>query len=377
MTLRTYSPLVACLLLAAICLVPFSGASAMEVSKRQVEVVFVLDTTGSMAALIDGAKKKIWSIANVIIDKNPDASVRFGLVGYRDLGDEYVTRHFSLTEDVQAIYGQLLAFKADGGGDTPESVNEALDVAINKMHWSDSTRITADRILFLVGDAPPHMDYPQDRKYPEIIAEAVQRGIIVNTVQAGGASSTKKVWREMAKLGGGEYHAIPQDGGRVIVIATPYDTEINRIQMELNKTVIPYGSVRQQNEVRSKAGMYAEAPAASSVEMSRYVSKAGGGKSVITGDGDLTAVFMDEDSSLDLASLAKDELPEPMQAMTPEERTAYVAEQAKKREALARELAEQNAKRDAYIAQEAAAAPAQPADSFDASVSATLEKQMK
>lgn len=364
-------------MLAAVCLVPLSGASALEVAKRQVEVVFVLDTTGSMAGLIDGAKKKIWSIANVIIDKNPDASVRFGLVGYRDLGDEYVTQHFSLTEDVQSIYGQLLAFKADGGGDTPESVNEALDIAVSAMHWSNPTQITADRILFLVGDAPPHMDYPQDRKYPEVIAEAVQRGIIVNTVQAGGSRATEKVWREMAKLGGGDYHAIPQDGGRVIVIATPYDTEINRIQLELNKTVIPYGSVAQQRSVRGKADMYVAAPAASAAEMSRYVSKSGGGKSVITGDGDLTAVFMDEENSLDIASLANDELPEPMQAMTPEERTAYVKEQAQKREALARELAEQNAKRDAYIAQEAAKTPAEPADSFDASVSATLEKQMK
>src|SRR5262249_1120686 len=57
-----------------------------------VEVVFVLDTTGSMGPLIEGAKRKIWSIATTIIDCAPDADIRMGLVAYRDIGDDYVTR---------------------------------------------------------------------------------------------------------------------------------------------------------------------------------------------------------------------------------------------------------------------------------------------
>jgi hypothetical protein len=102
-----------------------------EPAKQQiVEVVFVLDTTGSMTGLIEGAKRKIWSIANAIVDQNPDATIRIGLVGYRDIGDEYVTRVYPLSTDIQGIYGKLLGFRADGGGDTPESVNEALDVAL-------------------------------------------------------------------------------------------------------------------------------------------------------------------------------------------------------------------------------------------------------
>jgi uncharacterized protein YegL len=160
-----------------------------DASRPRVEVAFVLDTTGSMANLIDSAKKKIWSIANAIVDQNPDAELYFGLVGYRDLGDDYVTRKFPLTTDLQGIYASLLAFQAKGGGDTPESVNEALDVAVTQLGWSDKDqgqeRDATRRILFLVGDAPPHMDYAQDRKYPEVIREAVAKGIVVNTVQPG------------------------------------------------------------------------------------------------------------------------------------------------------------------------------------------------
>src|SRR5262245_4903085 len=101
-----------------------------------VEVVFVLDTTGSMGPLIEGAKRKIWSIATAIIDCTPDADIRMGLVAYRDIGDIYVTKKFDLTTDIQGVYGGLLQFRAQGGGDWPESVNEALCVAVNQLSWS-------------------------------------------------------------------------------------------------------------------------------------------------------------------------------------------------------------------------------------------------
>jgi uncharacterized protein YdeI (YjbR/CyaY-like superfamily) len=52
-----------------------------------------------------------------------------GLVAYRYIGDDYVTRTFDLTTDIQDLYANLLELKARGGGDWPESVNEALDVA--------------------------------------------------------------------------------------------------------------------------------------------------------------------------------------------------------------------------------------------------------
>ena len=96
-----------------------------------VEVVFVLDTTGSMGPLIEGAKRKIWSIATTMIDCTPDADIRMGLVAYRDIGDIYVTKRFDLTTDIQGLYGDLLQLRAQGGGDWPESVNEALFVGVS------------------------------------------------------------------------------------------------------------------------------------------------------------------------------------------------------------------------------------------------------
>jgi hypothetical protein len=71
-----------------------------------------------------------------------------GLVAHRDIGDDYVTKTFDLTTDIQELYANLLELKARGGGDRPESVNEALDIAVNKLRWTQTGDVR--RIVFLV-----------------------------------------------------------------------------------------------------------------------------------------------------------------------------------------------------------------------------------
>ena len=222
---------------------------------RVVEVVFVLDTTGSMAQLISGAKQKIWSIANEIVENDANAIVRMGLIGFRDIGDAYVTKFFDLTEDIDALYGKLLAFRARGGGDTPESVNQALHEAVDRASWTHWGGRRNIRLVFLAGDSPPHMDYAHDVKYPRSMSIARHRGITVHTLQAGRNSMTKYIWKDIARLGGGVYAQIPQSGN-VQVITTPYDEQIGQLQRQLEDTVIPYGdehlreSYRQNREFK-------------------------------------------------------------------------------------------------------------------------------
>jgi len=130
---------------------------------KRIQVAFVLDTTGSMSGLLEGAKRKIWSIANNLKDLEPSPEIEFALIGYRDKGDSYITKTYQMTGDLQDIYGKLIAFQAGGGGDTPESVNQALREAIYDIDWSNDNDVF--RVAFLVGDAPPHMDYQEDQ-YP-------------------------------------------------------------------------------------------------------------------------------------------------------------------------------------------------------------------
>jgi hypothetical protein len=106
---------------------------AKDAKKPRLEVCFVLDTTGSMSGLIEGAKEKIWSIANEMIAAKPTPELKLALIGYRDRGDEYVTKLTDLTADIDAIHGKLMEFSANGGGDGPESVNQALHEAVTKV----------------------------------------------------------------------------------------------------------------------------------------------------------------------------------------------------------------------------------------------------
>ena len=95
-----------------------SCAAITQASARQtVEVAFVLDTTGSMGPLIEGAKRKIWAIATSIFDANPNADIRMGLVAYRDIGDDYVTKRFDLTTDIQDLHGKASNEAVTGAGD--------------------------------------------------------------------------------------------------------------------------------------------------------------------------------------------------------------------------------------------------------------------
>ena len=347
-------------------------------AKPVVEVAFVLDTTGSMRQLIEGAKRKIWSIATAIFECNPDAEIRMGLVAYRDIGDDYVTRSFPLTSDIQELYGQLLALKAAGGGDWPESVNEALQVGVTKLDWSYGPKTT--RILFLVGDAPPHMDYEQDKKYPEVLEIARKKGIIVNAVQAGHARDTEKAWRTIAQLGRGDYIPIPQDGGKVVIIETPYDTEIIELQGRINRTVVPYGTRERQRRVEEKTRQILMAPAASGSDMASYINKRAAAQAAapeaVTGDGDLVADLSAGRAKLD--GLKDEELPESLRKLNAEERKAHLERQLAERRTLNERLSGLVKQRDAYVATERRKSePGKTGDSFDRAVETTLRAQIQ
>ncbi len=350
------------------------GNAAIQQAQDRVEVAFVLDTTGSMGDLIDGAKKKIWSIASTIVETNPDADIAMALVAYRDRGDDYVVQTTPLSEDVQGMYGKLVRLQADGGDDTPESVNAALNEAIKGLQWSPGDHVK--RIVFLVGDAPPHMDYPQERQYPSILKEAVARNIIVNAVQAGDMLETTVVWKEIAQFGKGRYIAIPQTGGDVVVVVTPYDDDIVHLQQRLDESVMPYGDESRQIEVWRKMSEKASAPDSVKIDNSGYYSKRALKKEVITGGGDLVADVRNK--QVDLDKIAEQELPKPLQAEPKEKRKAWLDNKLKEREALEAKMAGIIAKRDAFVVeQQKKSAKTTSLDSFDRAVEDTLRVQLE
>ncbi|HEY0729922.1 MAG TPA: vWA domain-containing protein, partial [Pyrinomonadaceae bacterium] len=211
---------------------------AIQQSAARLEMVFVLDTTGSMGGLIEGAKQRIWGIVNEVM-QDSHSSVRIGLVAYRDRGDEYVTQVLPLTADLDQVYTTLMNYKAAGGGDEAEDVRTALADSVYKAGWSPVSSDLA-QIIFLVGDAPPHNDYENTTDTLTTAANAVRSGIIVNTIQCGTMGPTTRAWRAIAQHGNGQYFAIADNGG-VQAISSPYDEQMGQLSSQLGQTFVPYG----------------------------------------------------------------------------------------------------------------------------------------
>ena len=281
-----------------------------------------------------------------------------------------MTDQYPLTADINALYGKLLSYQAQGGGDWPESVNEALHLAIDDLDWTEGSR--ARRLVFLVGDAPPHMDYEQDIPYADSLAIAKRRNIIVNAIQAGEAQDTARVWRSIAQMANGRYIRIPQDGG-VIMVETPYDQDIQRLQNRLGETVIPYGEPRQAGAMRAKLGAMTSAPASTASDMAKYNATKSGRREVVTGEGDLVADA--EEGKVKVEAVPTPQLEGGALAkMTPKEREVEVNKRIEERKSIRKDLDSLIQKRDGFLTQARKTDP-KGADSFDTAVEELIRDQ--
>ncbi|NHJ12879.1 MAG: VWA domain-containing protein, partial [Candidatus Thorarchaeota archaeon] len=155
----------------------------------QLDMVFVVDNTGSMGPYIDNAKRKILEIIRTIKKEELCKRLRVGLVSYRDHPPEestFVTQKFELSSDTEKIENNIRSMSASGGGDGPEAVSDALNVA-NRMEYLRD----AAKVMILIGDAPPHGVEAGDRwpkgppsgiKWQEEIKKAYEKGIVIHTV---------------------------------------------------------------------------------------------------------------------------------------------------------------------------------------------------
>jgi Mg-chelatase subunit ChlD len=340
---------------------PIEPAPAAQAARPKVDLVFALDTTGSMSGLIEGAKTKIWSIASFVARAQPTPDVRVGLVAYRDIGDAYVTRVFDLDSDLDRVYRRLLSFRADGGGDTPEHVARALDEAVHKMSWGASGA-NAVRLIYLVGDAPPHLDYQDGYDYAKAARDAANKGIQVHAIRCGNDPDTATYWRKIASLGHGEFLTIDQSGG-MHDTRTPYDAELARLHDELDGTVVAYGA----KGGAARAAIAAAAAAPVSVKAARA--------GFLSAKKDASETFADDlvgsvaAGSVDLDKVAPGDMPESLAALPAAKRKEEIAKKATERKELLERISKASTARDAYLRE----SPEKPTG-FDGEVRRTVEK---
>lgn len=341
-------------LMMSICFIPQltiadSKQNLTEVTdKSKIELVFALDTTGSMNGLIEAAKDKIWSIANTMATAKPTPEIKIGIVGYRDRGDDYVTTITGMTDDLDLVYQKLMSFAAAGGGDSPESVNKALDDAVHKNDWSKDNKKTY-KVIFLVGDAPPHMDYQDDIKYMQTCIVAARQGIIINTIQCGNMRRTRRIWEEIASLSDGRYFRVSQ-GGDSTDYKTPFDKEIAEKSKALHGTKVYYGDKKFHRKNKEKLDavkdIYSLAKPSAIAKRSSY-NMSSAGKKNLWGEQELVESVASDNVKLE--EIKENELPAEMQRMSMTERKKHIETKNKERKEVSKELKKLAEKRQAYI----------------------------
>ncbi len=343
---------------------PSNDVSASPNATHHVDIVFAIDTTGSMGGLIGGAKQKIWEIARRAQEGKPAPQLRVGLVAYRDQGDAYVTRVLDLTGNLDEVYATLSGFTAEGGGDGPEHVLKGLDDAIHAEHWSPDP--DAIKLVYLVGDAPPHLDYHDGLTLDGVLGDASRAGIRISAIRCGTDPATLASWTQIAQRTDGEVSTIEQTGG-VAVITTPFDAELARLNADLTKTEVRWGSAAERGAAAEVAARNVAAPREAQADrVSFYRSAAAAKAGPMKKDLAATAA-----SAMPLAAVAPTDLPDEMQAMSGEERARYLEGKRAERTAILEQVRVASAKREEYLRTKS---PAPAASSFDGKVYDSLRK---
>jgi hypothetical protein len=174
---------------------------------RKFDLMLVVDTTGSMGDEMAYLKSELRAILADLARTHPGLDMRIGLVAYRDLGDDYVTRTFPFTPDLERLQRSLRAQYADGGGDLPEAMEQALTRAV-ALDW----RPDAVKSLLLVADAPPH-DQNIGRAWRAAEAARAKRIQIVPVAASGVDSTAEYVMRAMAAATQSRYLFLTDDSG--------------------------------------------------------------------------------------------------------------------------------------------------------------------
>jgi len=175
--------------------VSFTPAATDGGAPDALDIALVLDVTASMADELKYLTVEFESIVERARDAYPEADLRFALVSYRDVGDDFVTQTYDFTSDVSQMQGQLASQKADGGGDVPEAMDAAL-VDANSLDWRGGN---VSRIMIVNADAPPHAEKLQATL--GATSDAIAQGIRIYPLAASGVDETAEyIMRTMAVM---------------------------------------------------------------------------------------------------------------------------------------------------------------------------------
>lgn len=177
--------------------------------RPRLDIAFCIDTTASMQGEIDTVKSKVKSMVTQLAQSHKHPLVRVGLVAYRDKGDDYLTKIFPFSDDINKVEQDIADLRAEGGGDGPEAVESGVHDAIHRLDWSASKK--CGKLIFLIGDAPSHTSC-DEVNWDNLIEDANVRGIHVNTFACAGLEGYKDqgipLYQKIAMMTNGNFEQL-------------------------------------------------------------------------------------------------------------------------------------------------------------------------
>jgi hypothetical protein len=151
-------------------------------TSRQIDLVLVIDVTGSMAPELSQLQAGLAAVAAGLSTLPGTPTLRYGLVLYRDLDNGESTQLFNLTDNWAQFAENLTTVTAVGGGDYPEDVNNGFYQAVTSMNWQPE----ATKLMILLGDAPPHLASAAYPSLDETAVMATEHNITIYTIGSSG-----------------------------------------------------------------------------------------------------------------------------------------------------------------------------------------------
>ena len=339
---------------------------------KTIDVAICLDTSNSMDGLIDSAKSKLWTIVNDLAKVQPTPTLRVALYQYGndDLDSKvgWVRKELELSTDLDEVYKKLNALRTHGG---TEFVARVCRDALNDLKWTEDK--DALRMIFVCGNEPADQD--KQVKLDAVAEIAKKKGVFINTIYCGPANHPEtNLWKDFAIQAGGRYSNIDQDKSKhQVVIKTPQDEALLKLNDKLNSTYVVYGKGGEARQSNQAAQDLNAAKAAPSVAIDRLGTKNSALYRCDTWD---LVDKMKNDPKFDIKKIKDEDLCEELKKMKPEERETFVKKKAEERETLRKQIDELNAKRSQYIAAETKKQPKTDGDkAFDEALRGAIREQ--
>lgn len=314
--------------------------------KRKIKLAILLDTSSSMDGLIEQAKNQLWKIVTELAktkeQDGTDPEIELALYQYGNdnisIQADYIEKVSSFTTELDDISEKLFALRTNGGN---EYCGSAIKTSIKNLEWS--TNPDDLQMLYIAGNE----EFNQGSVlFKEACLLAKEKNVIVNTIFCGDYNEgVSTFWKTGADLANGMYFNIDQDA-QVVYYDSPYDKSISQLNVQLNDTYIPYGTLGTEKKAKQVKEDENSEMQCDAVATSRCISK--GSKVYQNSTWDVVDAYKNN-KSFTISDLKKQGLPEEMKGLSDNEIKKYILKKEFEREKIKKEMNTLNQKREVFI----------------------------